>query len=220
MAVPLGTARPHEQGGGRHRRFGRAFAALADEPEIGHRLVTTSPDVSVSTNLGGWINKMGVFSAEVQPDYLGEGRMLRWHQAPGGHHIELGISEMNLFWMLHALGLGHELHGDALRDGADDPFVCRGLDALTATSTARLRRRRHAGRGHAGAGRWSASEHDQGIDRHRAPGDRRQPAYAQALDWPCVACGASSARRREPVPPVVDPPGRPSAVRQFLERSA
>ena len=40
---------------------------------------------------------MGVFSAEVQPDHLGEGRMLRWHQAPGGHHIELGISEMNLF---------------------------------------------------------------------------------------------------------------------------
>ena len=37
------------------------LTALADEPEIGRRLVTTSPDVSVSTNLGGWINK--AFSA-------------------------------------------------------------------------------------------------------------------------------------------------------------
>ena len=75
---------------------------------------------------------MGVFSAEVQPDYLGEGRMLRWHQAPGGHHIELGISEMNLFLMLHALGLGHELHGEPLLPVGTvyDPFVCRGLDAL------------------------------------------------------------------------------------------
>jgi pyruvate dehydrogenase E1 component len=88
--------------------------------------------VSVSTNLGGWINKMGVFSAEAQPDYLGEGRMLRWHQAPGGHHIELGISEMNLFLMLHALGLGHELHDELLLPVGTvyDPFVCRGLDAL------------------------------------------------------------------------------------------
>ncbi len=112
--------------------FGRVLTALADEPEIGRRLVTTSPDVSVSTNLGGWINKMGVFSAEVQPDYLGEGRMLRWHQAPGGQHIELGISEMNLFLMLHALGLGHELHGELLFPVGTvyDPFVCRGLDAL------------------------------------------------------------------------------------------
>jgi pyruvate dehydrogenase E1 component len=61
------------------------------------RLVTTSPDVSVSTNLGGWINKMGVFSPEAQHDFLGTERLLRWRQEPAGHHIELGISEMNLF---------------------------------------------------------------------------------------------------------------------------
>ncbi len=50
--------------------FGRVLTALADDPEVGRRLVTTSPDVSVSTNLGGWINKMGVFSSAEQPDYL------------------------------------------------------------------------------------------------------------------------------------------------------
>ena len=96
------------------------------------RLVTTSPDVSVSTNLGGWINKVGVFAPADEPDFLGEGRLLRWRQGPTGHHIELGISEMNLFLMLGQLGLGHELHGELLLPIGTvyDPFVCRGLDAL------------------------------------------------------------------------------------------
>ena len=132
VAVPLGTRVLTSKAVSTQETFGRVLTALADEPEIGRRLVTTSPDVSVSTNLGGWINKMGVFSAEVQPDYLGDGRMLRWHQSPGGQHIELGISEMNLFLMLHALGLGHELHEELLFPVGTvyDPFVCRGLDAL------------------------------------------------------------------------------------------
>jgi pyruvate dehydrogenase E1 component len=112
--------------------FGRLLTGLAAIPEVAARLVTTSPDVSVSTNLGGWINKMGVFHAAEQPDFLGDDRLLRWKQAPAGHHIELGISEMNLFLNLHALGLGHELHGEHLLPIGTvyDPFVCRGLDAL------------------------------------------------------------------------------------------
>ena len=112
--------------------FGRLLTALGNHPEVAARLVTTSPDVSVSTNLGGWINKMGVFSPEAQRDFLGTERLLRWRQEPAGHHIELGISEMNLFLTLHALGLGHELHGEHLLPIGTvyDPFVCRGLDAL------------------------------------------------------------------------------------------
>ena len=112
--------------------FGRLLTGLAAIPEVADRMVTTSPDVSVSTNLGGWINKMGVFNPDVQPDYLGEGRLLRWKQAPAGHHVELGISEMNLFLLLHALGLGHELHDEHLLPIGTvyDPFVCRGLDAF------------------------------------------------------------------------------------------
>jgi pyruvate dehydrogenase E1 component len=91
-----------------------------------------SPDVSVSTNLGGWINKVGVFAPTEAVDFLGEGRLLRWRQTPAGQHIELGISEMNLFLLLHALGLGHDLHGRHLLPIGTvyDPFVCRGLDAL------------------------------------------------------------------------------------------
>jgi pyruvate dehydrogenase E1 component len=88
--------------------------------------------VSVSTNLGGWINKVGVFAPADQPDWLGEGRLLRWRQGPDGQHIELGISEMNLFLLLGQLGLSAELTGDLLLPVGTvyDPFVCRGLDAL------------------------------------------------------------------------------------------
>ncbi len=112
--------------------FGRVLTSLGNVEGVRERLVTTSPDVSVSTNLGGWINKMGVFTHEDQPDFLGDERLLRWKQGRTGHHIELGISEMNLFLVLHALGLGHELHGEHLLPVGTvyDPFVCRGLDAL------------------------------------------------------------------------------------------
>jgi pyruvate dehydrogenase E1 component len=86
----------------------------------------------VSTNLGGWINKYGVFAPTEVIDFLGDGRLLRWQQSPAGRHIELGISEMNLFLLLYALGLGHDLHGQHLLPIGTvyDPFVCRGLDAL------------------------------------------------------------------------------------------
>lgn len=112
--------------------FGRLLTGLGAIPEIAERMVTTSPDVSVSTNLGGWINKFGVFSSDEQPNYLGDDRLLRWNEGPKGRHVELGLSEMNLFLALHAFGLGHELHGEHLLPIGTvyDPFVCRGLDAL------------------------------------------------------------------------------------------
>ncbi len=112
--------------------FGRLLTGLGSTDEVARRVVTLSPDVSVSTNLGGWINKFGVFHHESQPDYLGADRLLRWQQGPRGRHVELGLSEMNLFLALHSFGLGHELHGEHLLPIGTvyDPFVCRGLDAL------------------------------------------------------------------------------------------
>lgn len=133
VAVP--TSAGGRVGSGRvstQETFGRLLARLGEIPEVAARMVTTSPDVSVSTNLGGWINKMGVFHPTEQPDYLGDGRALKWKQSAAGQHVELGISEMNLFLLLHAFGLGHELHGEHLLPIGTvyDPFVCRGLDAL------------------------------------------------------------------------------------------
>ncbi|MCS7061090.1 MAG: transketolase C-terminal domain-containing protein, partial [Anaerolineae bacterium] len=113
--------------------FGRALLRLADAPGVGERIVTSSPDVSVSTNLAGWINKVGTFSLRPVTDYeAGRARALNWQAGQTGRHIELGISEMNLFMLLGQLGLSHEINGQMLFPIGTvyDPFVCRGLDAL------------------------------------------------------------------------------------------
>ena len=112
--------------------FGRVLASLADVEGVGDRLVTTAPDVSISTNLGGFINKRGVYSPTVRDDHGGAERLLRWAPSPSGQHIELGISEMNLFMLLGQLGLSHDHHGHHLLPvgAVYDPFVLRGLDAF------------------------------------------------------------------------------------------
>ena len=113
--------------------FGRVLTRLADHAELREYIVTTSPDVSISTSLAGWINKTGVYLPHEAVDYETETqRLMRWAPRPSGQHIELGISEMNLFTLLGMLGLSAELCGRVLAPIGTvyDPFICRGLDAL------------------------------------------------------------------------------------------
>ncbi|MFP3385021.1 transketolase [Tritonibacter sp. SIMBA_163] len=116
--------------------FGQVLAALAsDAPELAERIVTTSPDVSVSTNLGGWINKTGLFAKTGVADVFKDqaiASLQKWQRSPEGRHVELGIAENNLFTFLGALGLSHSLFGQRLLPVGTvyDPFICRGLDAL------------------------------------------------------------------------------------------
>ncbi len=115
--------------------LGQVLLARSRRPEIAARLVTASPDVAISTHLGGWINRVGVYRHESAPDLFaadGMGRPLRWEQSPQGRHIELGISENNLFLLLAALGLADEFTGEPLLPVGTlyDPFVARGLDAF------------------------------------------------------------------------------------------
>ncbi len=98
-------------------------------------MVTTSPDVTVSTNLGGWVNTKGIFSREPRADTFRDEDVVsaqRWAMHPEGQHFELGIAEHNLFLMLGALGLSGPLFGERLLPIGTlyDPFVMRGLDAL------------------------------------------------------------------------------------------
>lgn len=111
--------------------FGRILVNLGRVEGLGERIVTVSPDVSVSTNLGGWINAHGVFDPEIRESF-GPDRVLRWNRHPRGRHIELGIAEMNLFLLLGQLGLAFEHHGEPLLPVGTvyDPFVLRGLDAF------------------------------------------------------------------------------------------
>ena len=116
------------------------FGALLNEvgkekTPLAARIVTASPDVTVSTNLGGWVNRRGLFAREAMADTFKSERIpstFNWEFSPKGQHVELGIAEMNLFILLSALGLSHSIHGERLLPIGTlyDPFIARGLDAL------------------------------------------------------------------------------------------
>jgi pyruvate dehydrogenase E1 component len=105
------------------------------ESKLARRIVTTSPDVTVSTNLGAWVNRRALFAREAMADTFKSERIpstFSWEFSPKGQHIELGIAENNLFILLSALGLSHAIHGERLLPIGTvyDPFIARGLDAL------------------------------------------------------------------------------------------
>ena len=131
--VPTALSLPTQGFLSTQQSLGRLLMRLTRVPKLADRIVTTSPDVSVSTNLSGWIIKTGVFTPQELPDYESEANQLRsWRHGPQGQHIELGISEMNLFTLLGMLGLSAELCGQHVIPIGTvyDPFVCRGLEAL------------------------------------------------------------------------------------------
>jgi pyruvate dehydrogenase E1 component len=112
--------------------IGRGQGALKD---LADHIVTTSPDVTVSTSLGPWVNRRGVFDRHTRNDVFRDAKLAsaqRWGMTPEGQHIELGIAEQNLFLLLGAAGLAPALHGARLLPVGTvyDPFVNRGLDAL------------------------------------------------------------------------------------------
>ena len=116
--------------------FGKILDTLAKgDSDLAARIVTTSPDVTVSTNLGPWVNRRGLFAARDQADTFRDENIVsaqKWAFSPKGQHLELGIAEMNLMLMLAAAGLSHSLFGQRLLPIGTvyDPFVVRGLDAL------------------------------------------------------------------------------------------
>ncbi|WP_437162325.1 1-deoxy-D-xylulose-5-phosphate synthase N-terminal domain-containing protein [Falsiroseomonas sp. E2-1-a20] len=119
--------------------FGEILAEIGrgqgENAALAERIVTTSPDVTVSTNLGPWVNRRGIFDRHLKNDVFRDAKLAsaqRWGMGPEGQHIELGIAEQNLFLLLGALGLSHSLYGARLLPVGTvyDPFVNRGLDAM------------------------------------------------------------------------------------------
>ncbi len=129
------VARPHEAIS-TQAAFGKILDAIArSDTDLAQRIVTTSPDVTVSTNLGPWVNRRHLFARQARGDTFRENRIpstQKWSFRPDGQHIELGIAEMNLFLLLAAAGLSHSLFGERLLPIGTvyDPFISRGLDAL------------------------------------------------------------------------------------------
>ncbi|MGF1591744.1 MAG: transketolase [Kiloniellaceae bacterium] len=130
LPVPAGEVMSTQEG------FGKILNEIArEESSLAERIVTTSPDVTVSTNLGPWVNRRGLFSRTPLADTFRDQQVpsaQKWVMSPQGQHIELGIAEMNLFLLLGALGLSHSLFGERLLPIGTlyDPFIQRGLDAL------------------------------------------------------------------------------------------
>jgi pyruvate dehydrogenase E1 component len=116
--------------------FGRILLDLSKAGgDLADRIVTTSPDVTVSTNLGGWVNQRGLFRRSEIIDIFAKEKIAsaqKWGASNNGQHIELGIAESNLFSMLAAAGLsGDQFFRRLFPIGTlYDPFIARGLDAL------------------------------------------------------------------------------------------
>ncbi|MEI6551771.1 MAG: 1-deoxy-D-xylulose-5-phosphate synthase N-terminal domain-containing protein [Actinomycetes bacterium] len=111
--------------------FGRVLTEVSRNEAIRPYLVTTAPDVATSTNLGGFINRHGIFNKDVKREW-NETSIQKWVESPKGQHIELGISEMNLFTLLGQLGISGDTSDQPLIPIGTvyDPFVLRGLDAF------------------------------------------------------------------------------------------
>lgn len=137
---PLHAVVPPPQLAARHRgaastqeALGRFLVDLSrSAPEVAARVVTVSPDVASSTNLGGWINRVGVWHLQDHPDWFEHDRvaLVRWRESPKGQHIELGIAEVNLVGLLSELGTTWARDGQPLFPIGTlyDPFVSRALE--------------------------------------------------------------------------------------------
>jgi len=136
IAVPAEIPPPRGRRQSTQEAFGRILGAIAaSDGDLAGRIVTTSPDVTVSTNLGAWVNRRGIFDRTERQDIFREENVVsaqRWAMSPEGQHMELGIAEHNLFLQLAALGLAGPLFGGRLLPIGTlyDPFIKRGLDAL------------------------------------------------------------------------------------------
>jgi pyruvate dehydrogenase E1 component len=131
--IPVDVGRTPSGTASTQAALGRVLLDLTREaPEAARRVVTVSPDVSSSTNLGGWINKVGVWSAAERTDWFADDAetVLHWREKPAGQHIELGIAETNLVGLLGELGATWSRWGQPLLPIGVmyDPFVERALE--------------------------------------------------------------------------------------------
>ncbi|XPP26178.1 MAG: transketolase-like TK C-terminal-containing protein [Leucobacter sp.] len=132
-AVPSDLGRTPSGTATTQAALGRALLDLSRvAPEAAARVVTVSPDVSSSTNLAGWINKVGAWSVEERRDWFDDDAetLLHWRERPSGQHIELGIAEVNLVSLISELGTTWSRWGQTLFPIGTiyDPFVERALE--------------------------------------------------------------------------------------------
>jgi pyruvate dehydrogenase E1 component len=133
LAVPTDFGREIKGHSSTQQSLGRLLLDLIRvAPEVARRVVTVAPDVASSTNLGGWVNRAGVWSSTAKHDWFADDAetILHWDERPSGQHIELGIAEVNLVGLLGELGATWSRWGERLLPIGTlyDPFVTRALE--------------------------------------------------------------------------------------------
>jgi pyruvate dehydrogenase E1 component len=132
-AVPATFDRNYAGFTSTQHEFGRFLLELARAaPEVAQRVVTVSPDVASSTNLGGWINRAGAWYPSDRADWFADddNTLLHWRESSQGQHIEFGIAEGNLVGLLGELGATWSRDGQPLLPVGTlyDPFLSRALE--------------------------------------------------------------------------------------------
>src|SRR5213078_1389909 len=132
-SIPPQFSRGHRGQESTQQAFGRFFTDLGHEAkDTAARVVTVSPDVASSTNLGGWINHAGIWHLGERIDWFADDTdtLVRWRESEHGQHIELGIAEGNLVGALGELGATWSREGQPLLPIGTiyDPFVNRALE--------------------------------------------------------------------------------------------
>lgn len=132
-AVPTDIGRTPKGTATTQAALGRVLIDLTREvPEAARRIVTVSPDVSSTTNLGGWVNKVGVWSTAERHNWFADDAetIMHWREKPTGQHMELGIAETNLVGLMGELGATWSRWGQPLFPIGVmyDPFVERALE--------------------------------------------------------------------------------------------
>ncbi len=203
--------------------LGRFLADLKNvAPEVARRVVTVSPDVATSTNLGGWINKTGVWSPAGREDWFSDDRerVLKWHEDSSGRHIEMGIAEINLVSLAGELGTTGRRWGQPLGPIATiyDPFINRALEPWTFGLYAGGRSimvGTPSGVTLAPEGGAHQSFNTPSVTLEIPKLTSWEPAFAQDLEWTrSKRARPRRSRRRLRVLPPDDPAGGPGACRR------
>jgi pyruvate dehydrogenase E1 component len=132
-AVPADLGQPYKVAQSTQQAFGRFLLDVSRHaPDVAGRIVTASPDVASSTNLGGWINKVGIWNTTERVNWFADDAqtLVRWRETSQGQHLELGIAEVNLVGLLGELGVTWARDGQPLLPIGTiyDPFVNRALE--------------------------------------------------------------------------------------------
>ncbi|MDQ4214352.1 transketolase-like TK C-terminal-containing protein [Microbacterium sp. ASV81] len=201
-AVPVDFGRTPTGTGTTQAALGRVLLDLTrSAPDVARRVVTASPDVSSSTNLAGWLNKVGVWSTSARPDWFDDDgeTIMHWRERPSGQHIELGIAEVNLVSLIGELGATWSRWGQPLYPIGVlyDPFVERALEPWSYGIYAggqSILVGTPSGVSLAGEGGAHQSIKTPSIGLEQPECTSWEPAFAQDVEWMLLAAMAQMGR--------------------------